>query len=405
MIHQPDTFPPCYIEIGNNRCTGCAACSNGCLQYAIKMVLTDEGFYRPFLQKDKCNECLLCQRVCPISSIQKISCNREYGVPEVLAAWSTDDDTHFKSSSGGIFSELAYHVIERKGVVCGCKWSDDWTPIHVMVKNRTELEALRGSKYVPSRIDNDFYRKILSLTKVGVPVLFCGTPCQTAGLKSIIPQRPKKNLILVDLVCHGVPSLSSFWRYLDWKFGGREAVDYFSFRNKEITAQTICAIDKSGKKYLKSCGDNSWFRSAMVYHLFLQESCYSCPFGNIPRTGDISLGDFWGIPKGWSSPLGDSAIFINSAKGKDLVQALINGNKIKAKESDYSTISKHIGRVRGVIYRKPIARLFSLNLIKMKRYEIFFLFIYLPLKVTEWFARAIKRRIVWLVNLRHRFYF
>jgi coenzyme F420-reducing hydrogenase beta subunit len=384
--------PPCFTLIGDDQCTGCAACSNNCPQFAIKMRLNFEGFYRPFLQKEACNECVVCLRSCPVCADEKGVAPQDH-MPEVYAAWSTDEKIHLSSSSGGIFSELAHQVLNDSGLVCGCEWGDNWTPRHVMIRDRSGLNALRGSKYIPSYISDDFYREIIKLTKAGTKVLFCGTPCQVAGLKLIAPAEAGSNLILVDLVCHGVPSLKSFWCYLNWKFGGRDALDYFSFRNKEISIQTVCAITKAGNKYLKTCGEDVWFRAAMVYHLFLQKSCFACRFGNIPRQGDITLGDYWGIPEQWHNPKGDSVVFANTNKGKELLHRLLQDRHIIVKESEYDTASARIGRLRGVVYPIPLLRNLSLQFIETDNFERAYRFCYLPIKISERITQGIKRRI------------
>ena len=390
-----ENLAPCVSHIGDGQCTGCAACANGCPQSAIKMSLNREGFYRPLLQKEACNKCMVCLRCCPVN-VGANQRDKQNNIPEIYAAWSTDEKIHLSSSSGGIFSELAHHVLDNTGVVCGCEWGDNWTPRHVMIRDLSGLSRLRGSKYIPSFIHDQFYREIIKLTKAGTTVLFCGTPCQVAGLNLITPPEARANLILVDLVCHGVPSLKSFWCYLDWKFGGRDSIKEFSFRNKEISVQTICAITKTGDKYLRACGQNAWFRAAMVYHLFLQESCFACHFGNVPRQGDLTLGDFWGIPEQWHNPKGDSVVFANTAKGKKILHHLIQDNHITVKESDYATASNQVGRLRGSIYPVPLFRNLSLQLIEANSFELVYRFCYLPLKFKERVIQAIKRRVALL---------
>ena len=56
---------------------------------------------------------------------------------------------------------------------------------------------------------------------MGYTVLFSGTACQIAGLSSFLGSSLKKNLILIDIVCHGVPS-PYIWR------------DYITYLEKKI---------------------------------------------------------------------------------------------------------------------------------------------------------------------------
>lgn len=394
---RTNSFPPCLSRIGYERCTGCAACANSCQQSAITIKLNSEGFYRPVLIEDLCNDCMACIKHCPVSFIlESVSpkSGTTTGKQAVYAAWSEKEEVRVSSSSGGIFSELAYYALGQSGRVCGCTWGEDWTPRHIMVEKLEDVYKLRGSKYVPSFVDEAFYRKIIGLAKAGTIVLFCGTPCQVAGLNLIAPREARRNLLLVDLVCHGVPSLSSFWRYLEWRFGSIRRVEEFSFRSKEVILPpfTIRAITTDGAKYMVAAGQDPWYRMSMVYHIFLQRSCFSCAFSSCPRQGDISLGDFWGIPEEWHNRQGDSVVLVNTERGEDVLQQLIRSRRISVKQSDYALASGSVGRLRGAIYDIPLLRSFALLLIAKGAPFIFpYCLCYLPLKFWERISQYMKR--------------
>ena len=53
---------------------------------------------------------------------------------------------------------------------------------HTFVNNTIDLEKLRGSKYVQSKIGN-MYKEVEMFLKNQRLVLFTGTPCQIEGLK------------------------------------------------------------------------------------------------------------------------------------------------------------------------------------------------------------------------------
>jgi coenzyme F420-reducing hydrogenase beta subunit len=401
----PKAAPPCFSQIGDNQCTGCAGCANACHQSAIKMELNQDGFYRPILRENLCDGCLACLQHCAVlvhiehpETITALSDN-----PDVYAAWSCDKEVHLSSSSGGIFSELARHILNQDGVVCGCEWGEHWIPRHVMIRTWDDVPRLRGSKYIPSNVSERFYRGIIELANTDTTVLFCGTPCQVAGLKCIAPPAARDNLILVDLVCHGVPSLTSFQKYLAWRFGGTDNLEYFAFRNKEISVATICAITKSGSKYLASVGSDCWYRAAMVYHMLLQRSCFDCQFASLPRCGDITLGDFWGIPESWHDPHGDSVVLANTNKGKYLLQLLIESDSISVRKSNYETATAKISRLRGSIYPVPQLRDLSLRLFAAGRsFSLFYNLIYLPLSFRERAIGYVKRRLQFLSNIGQR---
>lgn len=397
--------PPCLTSIGDDQCTGCAACANGCPHSAIEIKLNQEGFYRPFLRAERCNECMVCLHHCPVIAITNPDASfiQNSKTPEVFAAWSTSEEVHLSSSSGGIFSELARYILDHGGAVCGCEWGEHWIPRHVIIKDWNDISKLRGSKYIPSFIGEQLYKEIIGLAKSGTTVLFCGTPCQVAGLDRIAPPAARSNIILVELVCHGVPSLTSFWSYIDWKFGGIGRLTYYSFRNKELCCQTICAFTDSGNKYLTECYRDHWFSSAMVYHLLLQRSCYSCLFCSIPRHGDLTLGDFWGIPEQWHNPHGDSVILTNTQKGAEVFNQLIKKKLIRVIQSDYATASQKSPRLRGAFYHVPVLRSLALRMIANRGgFALFYHMCYRPLHFGNRVFSAVQRRLPLLSRLFSR---
>ncbi|MFZ1986086.1 MAG: Coenzyme F420 hydrogenase/dehydrogenase, beta subunit C-terminal domain [Desulfatitalea sp.] len=399
-----DDAPPCFERIGPDLCTGCAACANGCSRDAIEIRLDPQGFYRPRRIKDLCSDCMACIGYCPVIAAEKRGGDAALTEsPEVFAAWSTDEQIHAASSSGGIFSELARHILDQSGRVCGCAWGEEWTPQHVIVREWAQVAPLRGSKYVPSFVGPRLYREIITLAESGTPVLFSGTPCQVAGLERIASPGARANLLLVDVVCHGVPSLISFWRYLEWRFGARKHLTHFTFRNKEISTQTICAKTHTGAKYMATCAEDPWFRSAMVYHLLLQRCCFECRFGALPRSGDITLGDFWGIPAQWHHPRGDSVVLANTEKGKQFLRGLTQGGRIRVKPSNFGTASAKVHRLRGSIYPLPALRNLALQWIADgKSFGRVYRLCYLPFRLKERFIAAARRKTRGLSRpLRH----
>jgi coenzyme F420-reducing hydrogenase beta subunit len=399
--------PPCLARIGDDQCTGCAACANGCERRAIEIALSPEGFYRPVLRWELCDSCMECLGSCPVIAL--VDKARAVGESsdhvEAYAAWSNDEEIHLSSSSGGIFSELARQVLDNGGVVFGCEWGESWTPRHVAVSDWAEVPRLRGSKYVPSRIGERLYRDIIDLATRGTLVLFCGTPCQVAGLDLICPSEARHNLLLVDLVCHGVPSLTSFWGYLDWKFGSTENLAHFSFRSKDLSLRekggffySLHAITKSGEESLFPAGLDPWFKAGMMFHLFLQRCCFECRFNDLPRCGDITLGDFWGIPGNWHDPRGDSVVLIHTERGRAILRQLEDQGRIRAKSAEYSVAAEKSGRLRGSTYPVPFLRKPALQWIAEGRsYGRIHSLIYLPLRWRERilaYRRSMTRRLV-----------
>lgn len=304
-----------------NQCTGCAACFNSCPMIAIRMKEDQEGFLAPFVDYSKCNKCGLCRKVCPI--ITDISLLRT-NPPKVYAAWSLDESIRTDSSSGGVFSVLSQYIFNLSGVVFGAAFDNDFKLRHYEAKHGAELNRLRGSKYLQSDI-GDTYLQVKRYLGIGSKVMFVGTPCQVAGLYGYL-SKEYANLLTCDLVCHGVPSQSFFDKYLNFlQDNGFTKFDDFSFRDKKNWGHSTILTDCSSEnKDIIINGLCDYYQRAYLMSLVNRVSCYSCKFARIPRIGDLTLGDFWGIGK--DIPFrhdlrqGVSLLLVNSILGKDVLQ-------------------------------------------------------------------------------------
>lgn len=87
------------------------------------------------------------------------------------------------------------------------------------------------------------------------------------------------------------------------------------------------------------------------------------PFAKIPRISDITLGDFWGVPKEIDDPKGVSVVILNTPKGKNLFEKISNIEKIKF--SFYKIAFRNIRLVNGqlerISYRKDFYNLLETN--------------------------------------------
>lgn len=316
------------------KCCGCSACAQVCPKQCIRMRIDREGFQYPHVDSRACINCGLCEKVCPINADN----NRIKKDPKAtFIAYSENCDVRMKSSSGGIFTELAEHTINNGGIVFGAAFDSDFSVHHVSVETTQRLKELQGSKYLQSRIENS-YSEAKSALEQGQKVLFSGTPCQLAGLMSFL-HKDYLNLITVDVLCHGVPSPMVWKKYVkeqEHSFGAK--LKSVSFRDKtKGWNNSSVRLEFKNQKLLEQIHYENTFMRLFLSNVCLRPSCYECLFKTMDRPADITLGDCWGVES--HSPemdddRGTSVVIIHSSKGEALINAIRNRINIKQCELD-----------------------------------------------------------------------
>ena len=310
-----------------SQCTGCTACVSICPCHCIQMQKDDAGFQFPeMIEQSACIGCGACERSCPVMSNKGFNSDL---LAVAYAAFSKNDLLRMGSSSGGIFSELADVVLQSAGLICGAEYDVEGAVKHICVDNKMELWKLRGAKYSQS-ILGDSFQILKKQLDSGRKVLFSGTPCQVAGLKSFL-KRDYDNLICVDFVCHGIPSPMVWEKYIKYRAqndNGGVAASHINLRNKESGwskySYSVEFTYSDNNRYLCKNGADP-FMCFFVGDYILRESCSDCHFKGYSRVSDITLGDFWGI---WDvcpemdDNKGTSLVLLHSQKGKQLFQSV-----------------------------------------------------------------------------------
>lgn len=323
--------------IDKSLCNGCNTCTVACpIDECIIMNMDKEGFFYPNVNMDTCIDCDLCEKVCPYIP-EKLLTKKEpqrLEKPLVYAAYSKNHEVRVDSTSGGIFSELAFKMFDQNGYVGGAVYNEDNSVSHILTNDRRKLDEIRSSKYIYSLTD-ELFPEVKKQLKAGNKVLVCGAPCQISGLYTFL-KKDYENLITCDFICKSVNSTKVFQKYIEW------LENKYKSKAKKIKAKDKTTgwhrfsmrVDfENGKSYVADRYNDPFFVGYLQTELFTMEACFNCQFRGFPRPADITLADFWGIEnvdKSMDQDLGTSLIIVNSEKGKEYYESL--GDAIVSKE-------------------------------------------------------------------------
>lgn len=347
------------------KCTGCGACASVCPKHCIKMTSDEEGFLYPVVDTALCIDCSMCRKVCPVIN----NCTPKAERPAAYVAVSTDEAIRLKSSSGGVFSALAEEVLENSGVVFGAAFDGEFKVVHTAVEEKRELPKLRGSKYVQSAV-GDSFQTVKECLEKGRLVLFSGTPCQVAGLKSYL-KMDYDNLLCLDFICHGVPSPDLWKRYVEFCEEKNDSkLTDASFRDKsESWGSFSMRLEfQNGKVQCNNLSKDLYLR-AFLSDVALRPSCYECSFKTVGRVADITLADYWDVSKIHPEMFdnkGTSLLLVHSEKGGELLKSVAERVSYKPTELDVALASNQAA-VRSAA--KPRSREAFLSDIKILGFE------------------------------------
>ena len=306
-------------------CCGCTACAQICPRGAISLLPDSEGFLYPVVDSAVCIHCGLCRRVCAFQRDQNSkNANVSSNLLKIFAVKHRNIAIRGESQSGGLFTLLSDPILARGGVIYGAGFRPDWSVCHQRAETMGARDALRGSKYVQSQLDNTFQDVRADLLQKR-EVLFSGTPCQIAGLRSFLmmSQVDMSRLLLCDLVCHGVPS-PMVWR------------DYLAWREQKMGKKIKRAVFRDSKRFGWHSGmgtilfaDDQLEETNIFSHLFYQRlihrpACHACPHATPQRVSDVTMADFWGIERAhpdFVDNIGVSLALIHSDKGLQALSA------------------------------------------------------------------------------------
>ena len=315
------------LNFSEIRCVGCTACSSACPKNIIEIRKNLEGFQYPYLKNNtECINCGICENVCPVLNAK----------PEMkfdqkaLLAQITDEEIRRESASGGMFSAIALSVLDQGGIVYGAAYVENFEVCHIGVSNREELWKLRNSKYVQSNMIGVF-GEVKCYLKSGRMVCFSGTPCQIEGLQCFLGE-DYPNLLLVDVVCHGVSSPLIWEKYLETIQNFKTKRIYFRWKHYGYKYSTMSLFDDEGNEVYYEGVETDKMLRAYFSNNCDRDACYDCKFKKRYRVSDFTIWDCFQprfFNKEFDDDCGTSCVLVHSKKAAKQLEEIINKRLIK----------------------------------------------------------------------------
>ena len=303
-------------------CSGCGACEKTCPVKCVNMQSDDEGFRYPVVDNKACIECGKCIKNCP--GIKRTQKGETY-IQKAFLVQNIDDGIRAKSTSGGAFYAIAKYVIENGGYVFGAAFDEKLTVKHIGVNSLDKVRNFCGSKYVQSDTAAA-YTEVKALLDKGVEVCYSGTPCQIEGLKQYLNKQYEK-LLLVDVVCRGVPSPKAWNNYVDYfESSVKQKVNDAAFRDKQKYGYTYTQLRLTTDKKDYFLGGVDWnpYLRSFFENMNVRPSCFKCKYRSTKRNSDITLWDCLDIQKFSTKmdKLGTTRVLINSSVGERIFETI-----------------------------------------------------------------------------------
>ncbi len=313
-------------------CSGCSVCLNVCPVDAIEVKINNNGFYEAKIDYDKCINCGLCREVCAFNGDNGTSFSKDES--ELFMLHSKSPETLSKSTSGGAAHEISKLMNNTGYDVVGCVYDKKTNSAKHKVVYAGETESLnqfQGSKYIQSNTI-DAFKEVLQLEKA----VIIGTPCQVAGINNLLTLKKNRNkFLLIDLICHGVPTIHLWNKYLDEgrkKFGfGNHPEVHFRYKSKGWKKKYI-SIYGNKKHYVRKNTSDLFYRFFELQSCYMT-SCYECNF-RISSKADIRIGDYWGNKYDKYKDSGASMIIAQTKTGKNTLDLLVKDNRIELVKED-----------------------------------------------------------------------
>lgn len=330
-------------------CTSCQMCAAVCAKDAITIRLNEDGFYRPHLDENKCVDCGLCTKVCYKfdDDVQLTSIEKEKKI-QVYSAQYKSESLLEKVTSGGVADALAKELVKQGYVCIGVTYNDDHHRAeHTIATTVGETDVFRGSKYIQS-YSLDAFKQLVKNVRTTKFAIF-GLPCHIyAAHKFLSLRKQRQNCILIDLFCHGCPSML-IWDKYEQKIKKQvenKKFDEVQFRSKVRgwgTFYVVVVVVEGVRAFISSPKQDEFYSLFFSDHV-LNDACSDCKLRSTMEYADIRLGDFWG-KRFLNDRKGVSAVAITSERGKKLFDSIKSGFITENSDMQEVLVKQSYGKV------------------------------------------------------------
>lgn len=299
----------------------------------------------PVIDKKKCIGCKQCEKFCPM-----LNQSKKNKIIKCYAGYNMNEEDRKNAASGGIATSIYRYAIKKSilfnGVVLDKK---NFEAHHQLGNSEIDLVKFRNSKYTFSFMD-DIVVLISENIRQNMETIFIGLPCQCAAVKRycINLNLNIEKLMLIDIVCHGVPSPKYLEEHISSVFLKKEINNIFFRDPLKGTSNFIFSIYGKDKTYSKKVESNDNYQIGYHNATIYRENCYQCIYATNDRIGDLTICDYpsLGKIKEYKNAKdeikkGISCIIVNSKKGEILINKLYEEGYIYIAERPIEEILKY----------------------------------------------------------------